>query len=456
MNKASDQSTAIQCSLSDISNDIKTGEQKVDDHAWIDVIQQMDNIYVELVQHQIKLEEKNAELGNAQLFIQSVVSSMSDVLIVCDINSSILQVNSALETTMGMSSADLVGKPLTCLFSDAQQSIATDLAEQIRSTELIDIELDLINIDQQAVPMAVSCSSLFDHENRLSGFVLTGRPLGELRKAYSQLHKSHEELKSTQQQLIQSEKMASLGRLVAGVAHELNNPISFVYANMHALQSYEEKFKQYLTAIHNNDRQAEVKKLRSDLNIDHMMSDIQPLIEGSLEGAERINDIVKNLRKFTTPQEQAKEIFNLSAVIERATSWVLKSAKIQPKIIENYSDNLQVKNSEGHIHQILINLIQNAVDSMTQIEQPTITISSHIHENNIALEICDNGAGIKESEIMQIFDPFFTTKPVGSGMGLGLYISYGLAVKQCSGNLAVKNHPDGGAVFTLTLPRNAS
>lgn len=428
--------------------------RRADDKAWIEVIQQMDRIYADLVHYQVELEEKNSALENAQSFINSVISSISDILIVCDINGHIQQVNQALTELIGCPDSELKGRSLHHLFSEKDLPLISDFPEHIRSGSLIDCEVDLIDSQKQNVPMAISCNARFDHKNRLSGLVITGRPLGELRKAYSALHKAHEELKTAQLQLIQSEKMASLGRLVAGVAHELNNPISFLFANMHALKNYHRNFKQYIDAIHSNTSQAGREKLRQELHIDAMMDDIKPLVEGSLEGAERVSEIVQNLRRFSTPQQSRKQEFDLIPVIKRAASWVLQSATIKLDICNDFPASLMITNNEGYIHQILVNLIQNAVDAMLETEKPRLAISINTDMSKVHILMRDNGHGITQSDIVKIFDPFFTTKSVGSGTGLGLYISYGLATEQCQGDLAVSSD-EQGAQFKLSLPLEA-
>ena len=440
--------------LAGISPVLQKEVKDADDQAWIDVIQHMDSIYADLVQYQVELEEKNAALEDAQRFIQSVICSISDILIVCDINGQIQQVNDALENLVGQNTQQLAGQPLSILFSEHDQAMVAEFPSKIRSGTITDCEVDLCDIQQHSLPMAINCSARFDHKNRLSGFVITGRPLSELRKAYAELHQAHEDLKKAQQQLIQSEKMASLGRLVAGVAHELNNPISFLYANMFAMQSYEKKFKTYLNAVHRDIPRTEREQLRAELNIDHMMDDIAPLVEGSLEGAERVRDIVNNLRKFTTPQEQQQQTFDLIAVLKRASAWVFQAQTQKITLNTDYPDTLNIRNSEGHVHQILINLIQNAVDALEGIHNPQLSLSVNQVQGKIKICIHDNGRGIPPENLARIFDPFFTTKAVGNGTGLGLYISYGLAVEQCAGNLSAENHPEGGAIFTLELPGN--
>lgn len=184
----------------------------------------MDDIYADLVNSQVALEEKNAELEQAHQFIESVLSSMHDVLVVTDINGNIQRVNRTMENLIGKTSEALNGEPLSRLFPASSALQIDEFPEKIRSGNLVDCEIDMLNSEADSIPMAVTCKAHYDVEGRLIGSVLTGRPLDEIRRAYRQLQETHEALKATQQQLIQSEKMASLGRLIAGVAHELNNP----------------------------------------------------------------------------------------------------------------------------------------------------------------------------------------------------------------------------------------
>ncbi len=439
-----------------LPDNLELQARRADDHAWIEVIRKMDSIYADLVHYQVELEEKNSALENAERFIQSVISSMTDILIVCNVDGSIQQVNQALVEIIDRRQEDLVGTPLRRLFASRYQPMVADFLEHIRSESVMDCEVELVDSGGQSVPMAVNCNARFDHKNRLSGLVITGRPLGELRRTYSELQKAHEELKTAQMQLIQSEKMASLGRLVAGVAHELNNPISFLFANMHALKAYQQKFSAYVNAVHTEVSKSKLDRLRRELNIDKMMDDIEPLVDGSLEGAERVSEIVQNLRRFTTPQEKKKEDFDLVPVVERAVSWVRKAASGEPAFELEMPQKLVIHSNEGYVHQILINLIQNAVDVVEQIERPLIRVGVEADDGQVEIVVRDNGPGIAEEDLVKIFDPFFTTKAVGSGTGLGLYISYGLATEQLQGDLVAANHADGGAEFRLRLRREAS
>lgn len=426
-----------------------------DETAWIEVIRRMDAIYADLVHYQVALEEKNARLENAQRFIESVISSMSDVLIVADTRGRIQQVNRALERLTGRAAADLVGGPLAGLFDPACAARVEDFAEHIRSGTVTDCEVDLRDARGEPTPIAINCTPRHDHDGRLSGLVVTGRPLGELHRAYDELQLAHERLKTTQQQLVQSEKMASLGQLVAGVAHELNNPISVVYGNMHALKRYEGRLARYLEALHGGTPPAQCEALRRELKIDRLLADMGPLIDGSLEGAGRVGDIVEELRRFSTPVRQGRQPFDLVRVIRTAGEWVGKARRVPPALELELPPRLPLDGYEGYTHQILVNLLQNAADAVEGRPAPRIHVRLEQAQGRARVVIHDNGPGFDESQRLRLFDPFFTTKPVGKGTGLGLAISYSLATETCGGRLSADNHPDGGARFTLELPLEA-
>jgi len=283
--------------------------------------------------------------------------------------------------------------------------------------------------------------------------VLVGRPLGELQHAYRQLHEAHEALKRTQQQLLHAEKMASLGRLVAGVAHELNNPISFVLANAHVLDSYGKRLQQYLQAVHGGESHASLQALRQQLRIDPLLSDLPSLIEGSMEGAQRTADIVSALKRFSAVDREALGEVDLNDVIERAIHWVCRGVAPDLQVHWQAVDTPPVRGNAGQLLQVLMNLMQNAYDAAQAANQalPTVWIEVTQEPGWVTLRLRDNGAGIAEKHLSQVFDPFFSTKSVGKGTGLGLSISYGI-IERCGGRMVAANHPEGGAQFTVTLP----
>jgi len=421
------------------------------EEAWIEVIHKMDSVYADLVHSQVELEAKNSELEEAQLFINSVLSAMTDTLIVCDTEGTILQVNSAFEALTGKTKEDYLQHSLQEVFAEDSQAMLDFFPEKMRYESLIDCEVNVICSDGTTTPLSMNCSSRFDASGILTGMVLIGRPLGELRHAYKKLNSAHNELQRTQQQLIHSEKMASLGRLIAGVAHELNNPISFIFGNMHALERYGSRINTYLNAVDAQIDSPELKKLHTELKVGRIQDDMGSLIEGSLEGAERVSNIIQDLRNYSGAQKEEYSVFELNNVIKKALNWALKTDKNKPEIQYKLADDIKINSCKGQIHQVLVNLIQNARDAMENIANPKLTLSTELSDDVVTIHVIDQGVGISEQDAKTIFDPFFTSKPVGQGTGLGLYISYGLA-HELKGDLIFKNNPQGGAEFILSLP----
>ena len=423
-----------------------------EDGIWLDVIRKMDEVYNDLLQYEVALEEKNATLEDTQQFISSVLTSMSDLLIVCSRAGVIESVNAALASLLGVDAESLHGRPIFDLFADGEsrQHAGRLLADQ-SSHAMEDIEMLLKAANGSAIPVSLNCTPRYNGVGKMLGLVITGRPVGELRRAYQALRRAHEDLKTTQQQLIHSEKMASLGRLVAGVAHELNNPISFVYGNTLALKRYAERLARYLAAVHGAMPQQEREALRGELRIDRLLDDLPSLIDGTVEGAERTRDIVDALKRFSATDRDERRAFGLTEVIERAVQWVGKATGPQFEVSLNLPDGLDVVGSPGQVQQVVMNLVQNAADATELARERRLEISGRIEEGEVVIEFRDSGPGIPAENLDKLFDPFFTTKAVGRGTGLGLAISYGI-VERHGGKLTASNHPKGGALFCLRLP----
>jgi two-component system sensor histidine kinase HupT/HoxJ len=376
---------------------------------------------------------------------------MTEVLIVCDTGGRILQVNQALEDLTGRLESDLLNHPFNELFGFESQPLVEQFSEKLGNDAIVDCEVNLLTQEGGIMPLAMNCSSRYDVKGKLLGMVLIGRPVGELRRAYEALNKAHIDLKQTQEHLVHSEKMASLGRLVAGVAHELNNPISVVFGNMHALKRYGQRINDYIADVGEHVDSDLHEELREKYRIDKIESDMGPLIAGTMEGAERISKIVLDLRRYSGIQKEQPEPFELKHVVMTATEWVIKASREKLEVSYELLESCVVRGRQGQVHQILINLIQNALDVMERQKQKLLTISSDKDEKEVWIRIHDNGPGIAEGDMNKLFDPFYTTKEVGKGTGLGLYISYGLA-RDMGGDLSAENSADGGATFTLTLP----
>lgn len=422
------------------------------DEAWVSVIRKMDEAYADLVRYQVQVEEQNAALEEARNFFDSVQSAMSDVLIACDQDGRIQLVNHAFEELTGRKSESLVGQMMENLCTPASRSRLQACLVEVQTAPVRDREVELEG-REGPVPLALNCSPRYNHRHRLVGIVVAGRPLGELQRAFNDLNQAHDELKLAQERLIQSEKMASLGRLVAGVAHELNNPISFVYGNMHALERYTAKLMTYFEHVQAGADGDTLARLRSELRLDKVIRDLGSLVEGTMEGADRVREIVNDLRQFSSSQRSDKTEFDLIHVVHSALHWIIKDSHIEIEVDDRLPAQLHVLGHSGQIHQVVVNLFQNAADALreTRPHGARLVLEAGETDETGWFRLTDNGPGISQEVQPKLFEPFFTTKPVGQGTGLGLSISYGI-MSEHNGTLTIENGDESGAVAQLTLP----
>jgi len=441
--------------INDVVNDVtELGLSGLQETAWAEVIAKMEEVYSDLIQYDIDLEHKNTELEETHQFVDSVISSMSEILIVCDRDQCVEQINKATEDLTGFRAQELVGKNLKDLIVDPDSCLLAALCSTDTSNQADYCEVRLISKmnEDGSDPVSMNGSVRIDHQGRPAGIVIIGRPMGELRRAYQALNKAHADLVQAQQRLVQSEKLASLGRLVAGVAHELNNPISFINGNIHSLEKYKTKLLTYFKALDKDafDKE-EQNRLRQELKIDRIMEDLDSLVEGTLEGAARVRDIVKNLRRLTFNGTEQSEPFDLVQTVRTGVSWVKRSGPKPTEIMLDLPKHLNITGNPGRIHQVIVNLVENALDAVRDVEKPTVKVAMRTTKDQVIVTVSDNGCGISAENQLKVFDPFFTTKSVGEGTGLGLWISYDL-VQEHNGKLSIESELDKGTTLTMVMP----
>jgi len=292
-------------------------------------------------------------------------------------------------------------------------------------------------------------------ETELSDRVSTQKAL---QASYDDLKNLHQQLQEAQQYLMQSEKMAAVGQLAAGMAHEINNPVGFIASNLSTLGRYQdmlgsllERYIQLEPGLNEDDRTV-METLRKQADLDFVLGDVRDLLTESRTGIERIRNIVKDLRDFArVDSDGKKQLVDINLCLDTTLN-LLGDRFAEDVIIQReYGVCRPVECKPGELNQVLVNLLNNALQAL-QGKPGTITLRSGIEKTSVWIEIGDTGEGIPENILPRIFDPFFTTRPVGQGAGLGLSTAYGV-IQQHGGTITVsRSQPGVGSVFRVSIP----
>ena len=284
----------------------------------------------------------------------------------------------------------------------------------------------------------------------------------ELYTAQRQLEHQYESLKMTQGQLVHAEKMASIGQLAAGIAHEINNPIGFVTSNMQTLADYIEVYELLLnlyvqwdfaaqagdTNRQDNLRQ-QIHEVRRSEDIDYISEDVVALLRESQDGLKRVREIVQNLKSFVHLGDAQEQMASLNDGIEATLKVVWNELKYKCRVEKNLGKLPMIRCFASELNQVFMNLLVNAAQAIQ--ENGVITICTYATDAEVVVQISDTGCGIRTEDLGKLFTPFYTTKSVGRGTGLGLSISWGIVQKH-GGIIEVDSLVGEGSVFTVRLP----
>jgi PAS domain S-box-containing protein len=378
----------------------------------------------------------------------------------------LIYVNDAFARITGYSIEETIGR--NCRFlqrDDRDQPELDTLRRAIREGENCTVMLRNYRKDGTLFWNEFFISPITDSDGRVKHFVgiqtdVTERMTaqGEILRRQADLEAALAELRDTQTMLIHSEKMNALGQMVAGVAHEVNNPISFVNSNLYSLQNtfhdLTNAYAELETIINTGsaDQQANARAVRDAIELDYLLSDVDDLLKSSLQGLGRVKNIVEALRKFSHLDEAELKLGDLPEDIKSTLAIAKLELKGRVQVVLDLDDLPPIKCYPAELNQVFLNLIVNAAQAIE--DKGTLTIRGRDMGDHVRLEFSDTGKGMTPDVLSQIFNPFFTTKPVGSGTGLGLAIAHKVITGRHNGTITVESTVGAGTTFTITLPKD--
>ena len=275
------------------------------------------------------------------------------------------------------------------------------------------------------------------------------RKIAQIAESYNKLQGAYDELQQTQSQLIQSEKMAALGTMVAGVCHEINNPINFVYANMPILEGYLNDLKELIKLYKEGADKKEIEAFEQEIDLDFLLSDLDSLTGNCQEGAERVRQIVLDLRNFSRLDEAEQKEADIHEGIDSTLTIVHNRFKNRIIVHREFGEIPKILCYPGQLNQVILNLLTNAADAVEG--EGEVWIKTWLEADCVKICVRDTGPGIPPNIRPNIFNPFFTTKPVGGGTGLGLTVSHQI-IERHGGQIEVESELGAGTTFTISIP----
>ncbi len=419
-------------------------------------------------------EEK---LRSSEAKLRATVEAMTDIVLIVHVEENILKNVEIIPTNYSQvnnSNIDLISETVEQFFQEKTRLTWLEKIEcALKSAKKINYDYSL-HVEDTKYWFSASISPISEtqviwvardiSERKRSEIALQQSELRERNKA-QELEKTLEELKLTQSRLLLSAKMASLGSLVAGIAHEINNPTSFIYGNSDIATSYVQDLFDLITLYrkHHPKPATEISQHINDIDLDFIAEDFPNLLNSMKQGADRISNIVQSLRDFSHFDEANYKPVDINAGLEN-TIFLLEHrinkapSQKQIQITKKYGRLPKITCYPSKLNQVFMNILSNAIDALEEgieknnIHNPEIRIFTDILDDKAVIRIADNGIGINQEVSKHLFDPFFTTKTVGKGTGMGLAISYQIIVDNHQGELQCISEFGKGAEFIISIP----
>jgi PAS domain S-box-containing protein len=432
-------------------------------------------IVMDISEQQAVLQERK----QVELELESFFTVSLDLLCIADVEGRFLRLNKAWEDVLGYTTSELEKEPFLAFVHpddiDSTLAVIADLAKQSKVTKFINRyqakDGSYHYLEWRSSPQG---ELIYASARDITEHIQTEQAI--LQKS-QELEKALQDLQNTQMQLIQSEKMSSLGQLVGGIAHEINNPVSFIYGNLTYFHEYTQNLLELVSLYQASTPHppSQITEFMETIDLDFLIKDMPKTINSMCNGALRIRDIVKSLRTFSQLDEVGLKSVNLHNNLDNTL--VILQNKLQRtggnstiQVIKNYGDLPLVECYGDLLNQVFMNLLVNAIQAIeerqvkalhpdyrgiirvtTSLEPSDLEQSSYV---SIAIE--DNGMGMSPEIQAQIFNPFFTTKPIGTGTGMGLAIGYQIVTKNHQGELFCSSTPGKGSKLTMKLPIHAT
>ncbi|MDF5730758.1 MAG: PAS domain S-box protein [Rhizonema sp. PD38] len=416
--------------------------------------------------------------------LAAIVDSSEDAIISKTLEGVIVSWNTGAERLFGYKESEALGKNITMLLPGDRLNEEAQILEKLKRGERVEhFETVRQRQDGTLINLSLTISPVKDKTGKVIGASKIARDISTRKQAEDALRESEAllrqkatdlenillELKRTQIQLIQNEKMSSLGLLVAGVAHEINNPVNFISANIQPANEY---IQQLLTLLKLYQKHCpivlEIQEKTKEIDIDFLVEDLLKLLESMEVGADRIQTIVRSLRNFSRMDEPEMKQVNIHEGIDSTLMLIQYRLKakndLKIQVVKNYGNLPLVECNASQLNQVFMNLICNAIDSLEErdqkrtfeeiTQQPSqiVICTKMLNSNQVQIQIIDNGEGMPKFVQERLFEPFFTTKPVGKGTGLGLSISYQIVTEKHNGSLQCYSIPGQKTEFVIELP----